>query len=168
MGDQFRRRLPPQGPVPEPALGQALVAKPEALPVVDKEFDGLTAATAEHEHSSREGITSECLPAEADQSVDPPTEVHRFNRHQYPHLRGYLDQPRLPRNAATMPAVSMPRPRSRLIRIREPSGEEISMVVPGGGVGALSPASVTGSSTKAASTNPGFSRALVTRVRRAL
>ncbi|OIQ65617.1 hypothetical protein GALL_528240 [mine drainage metagenome] len=62
----------------------------------------------------------------------------------------------------------MPRPDSRLIRIREPSGEEISIEAPRAGADTLSGTTVAASSTKVGFTRPGFSMALAMRSRRDL
>src|SRR5581483_11864351 len=83
-------RRPPR----EAALGEPLLAQPEALAVVHQYFERGCLAIAEDEDSAGEGIVLKGLPAELGQAVDAAAEIGRFDGHQDLHLRRDLQHHR--------------------------------------------------------------------------
>ncbi len=102
---------------------------------MNQDLDGTACPAAKDEHPAGEGIAPKALTAELRQAVDPIAEVHRLYRHEDPHLRSNLNQRPPPTKAATIPAASRSVPGFRLIRIRAPSGREMSITRPDSGVG---------------------------------
>lgn len=78
------------------------------------------------------------------------------------------DQPGSPRKAATIPAASMPRPASRWMRMRDPSGLNNSIVAPATVLAGAIWSSVAGSLTKVGLTKSGFPPPLASRSRKDL
>src|SRR5208283_2850114 len=57
----------------------------------DQDFQCRGRPVTEHEHPAVERIVPEHFLADPSQAVDPTPEIGRFDGHENPHLRGYLD-----------------------------------------------------------------------------
>ena len=124
-------------PPAERPLREALLTEPEALPVVDEQFDGGTPAVAEDEDRPGERVGRKVRPAQLRQSVDASTEVGRLDGHQHAHLRSDLDHAGLLRKASTSRMTSSALPAASRTVSRTPWGSETSTTSspPTGGAG---------------------------------
>jgi hypothetical protein len=84
----------------EATLGQSLVAKPEALPVVDEETQCRAALVAENKEGSREGIALEGVAGDPAEPVYAFSEINRLCTNKDAHVGSDLDHRVPARNAA--------------------------------------------------------------------
>ena len=91
---QCFRWLRAGGPPLETSFRQSLRGDPEPLPVIRQDPDCSSAAAAEDKQTAGKRIGIQFLAAELSEGVDALSGVDGFNRHQYPQLRGDLNQER--------------------------------------------------------------------------
>jgi len=76
--------------------GQPFLAQPEALSVIDQNFDGGSPFIAKYKHITGKRVGVQNLFAKPAQPIDPFSEIHRLSGQHYPHMRGHLNHdPRL-------------------------------------------------------------------------
>jgi hypothetical protein len=65
---------------------EPLLAQPEAVAVVNQNFDCGRSAVAKYKGATTEWILSQHLPAESSEPIDAPAEINRIDRDQDAHL----------------------------------------------------------------------------------
>src|SRR5206468_12382832 len=88
------------GPPAEAPGGQALLAEPEALAIVDKHLQSRASPVPKNEHCAAHRVSLEGFAAEPTEPIHSIPEVCRLHGHEDPHLRRQLDHPCLPQNAS--------------------------------------------------------------------
>jgi hypothetical protein len=73
-----RGLLRPEAVVP---LRQPFLTEPEALPVIDQEFDRRAPAIAENEHAAAERVLGQFLPHTSGETVDAATKIRGLGSH---------------------------------------------------------------------------------------
>src|SRR5271169_63150 len=78
-------------PPHEATLGEPLLRQPISLAVIGEQTDRRPAAAPEHEYAPGKRIFLKLVLAKPGERIDSLSSVHRFDRHQYAHLRRDLN-----------------------------------------------------------------------------
>jgi hypothetical protein len=89
----------------EAALRQSFRTQPEALAIIEQEFDGSGCAVAEDKDRATERLFREHLTADGGEAINPLPEIHWGCGHQDPTLWGELDHQSVSKNVRTNAAT---------------------------------------------------------------
>jgi hypothetical protein len=117
-GQDLPRRL--ARPEAEAALRQALLTQPEALTIIDQEFDRRAPAVAKDEQRPAKRVFGQHLPHTPGQAVDPAAKVGRLGGDPDAQARGQRDHGRVCQRLRATSAMSRLAARGSSIRSARP------------------------------------------------
>ncbi len=77
-GQRMQRCTGSLRPPRQPPAREAFEAQPEALPIIDQQFEGGASSVAKQEDRSGERVTVEAVAAESGEGINAFAEIHRL------------------------------------------------------------------------------------------